>query len=488
MIRRHQQRRYSDIKMNLALHIRDFGPISDANISLKPLTIFVGPNNSGKSHTSTLIHSVVSACTKSIPYDYSSRLTAQALDKLMPMSDRIKQLTLKEKETVVPDALINEIARTWIEIIFNNELPVQIENDFATKIKDLVRINKTTFSIDLFNSNQIHVGYKNKILSAHDSSMPILKIIINTENDPRSAISVNNNADGSITFTLAAQLPESIKISILVEELYHTVSNKIRLGIPPQSHYLSAARSGILQSHRAITGCIIRDAPYVSINRMQYPPVSGIISDFISSILLMPLHRGKFYSLAENLESSMLNGRIHISRDRYRVPEIKYKFLNRDISLHNTSSTVSEMAPLILYLKYIIKEGDLLIIEEPEAHLHPVNQVILARHMARLIRSGLNILITTHSQFLLEQLSLLVQAGHVDQKVRDDMGLDSDEFLMVDEVSPYLFTQITPGNCTANPIECSSDEGISQDEFVKVQEKLYNQTLRQSKEKWLKHN
>lgn len=45
-------------KMNV-LKIENFGPIGHAEIELKPLTIFVGHNNSGKSYISRLIHSIL---------------------------------------------------------------------------------------------------------------------------------------------------------------------------------------------------------------------------------------------------------------------------------------------------------------------------------------------------------------------------------------------------------------------------------------------
>ena len=42
----------------LNIDLKDFGQISKGNIALKPLTIFIGSNNSGKSYASMLIHSI----------------------------------------------------------------------------------------------------------------------------------------------------------------------------------------------------------------------------------------------------------------------------------------------------------------------------------------------------------------------------------------------------------------------------------------------
>lgn len=42
----------------LELEVSDFGPIVEANIDLRPLTVFVGPSNTGKSYLAILIYSL----------------------------------------------------------------------------------------------------------------------------------------------------------------------------------------------------------------------------------------------------------------------------------------------------------------------------------------------------------------------------------------------------------------------------------------------
>jgi len=50
-------------KIALAVEAKDFGPISDGKITLKPLTLFIGPNNSGKSYAAMLVHSIFESYT-----------------------------------------------------------------------------------------------------------------------------------------------------------------------------------------------------------------------------------------------------------------------------------------------------------------------------------------------------------------------------------------------------------------------------------------
>ncbi len=43
----------STIRDSLELEVADFGPIVNAKIDLRPLTVFVGPSNTGKSYLAT---------------------------------------------------------------------------------------------------------------------------------------------------------------------------------------------------------------------------------------------------------------------------------------------------------------------------------------------------------------------------------------------------------------------------------------------------
>ena len=38
--------------------VKNFGPIAEANIDLRPLTVFVGPSNTGKTYFATLVYAL----------------------------------------------------------------------------------------------------------------------------------------------------------------------------------------------------------------------------------------------------------------------------------------------------------------------------------------------------------------------------------------------------------------------------------------------
>ena len=52
---------------NISINPINFGQVSSGNIKIKPLTIFIGPNNSGKSYVAMLIYSLYNSFNIDFP-------------------------------------------------------------------------------------------------------------------------------------------------------------------------------------------------------------------------------------------------------------------------------------------------------------------------------------------------------------------------------------------------------------------------------------
>ena len=80
--------------------------------------------------------------------------------------------------------------------------------------------------------------------------------------------------------------------------------------------------------------------------------------------------------MSEVVEKNLLAGAVRLRHSETGYPSFAYRPANwdADLPLMRTSSMVSELAPVVLYLRYLVRPGDLLIIEEPESHLHPAMQ------------------------------------------------------------------------------------------------------------------
>ncbi|MCW3129166.1 MAG: hypothetical protein N2V75_03590 [Methanophagales archaeon] len=100
--------------------------------------------------------------------------------------------------------------------------------------------------------------------------------------------------------------------------------------------------------------------------------------------------------------------------------------------------------------------------------------------MVKLIRKGVNIIITTHSEYLLEQLSSYIMLSKIEPKKRvEKYGYNEDDFLKHDEVATYVFNyDKRSGGNKITEVEITEEDGISQDEFIKIHEALYEETLK----------
>jgi hypothetical protein len=77
------------------------------------------------------------------------------------------------------------------------------------------------------------------------------------------------------------------------------------------------------------------------------------------------------------------------------------------LPLHAAPAMVGALSGLDIYLRYFAERGDLLIVEEPEAGLHPAEIRAVAEVLAMLANQGIRVVITTHSPPLAAHLARL---------------------------------------------------------------------------------
>ena len=136
---------------------------------------------------------------------------------------------------------------------------------------------------------------------------------------------------------------------------------------------------------------------------------------------------------------------------------------------------VTELAPIVLYLRHIVEAGDVLIIEEPEAHLHPAMQALFATELARIVRSGVRVVMTTHSEWILEQIGNLVRVSELPQEKRKGIG-GSDIALEPESVGAWLFKpQNGHKGFRVEEIVLDPETGMYPTGYEAVSEALYNE-------------
>ena len=478
----------------MSIEAKDFGPISSGRITLKPLTLFIGPNNSGKTYAAMLVHSIFESYTPSVlPKGVPPFFRRSFFDMPEPRQILAKKLStlttqinsLEEGEELeIPKLILEKVTDKIFDELYEKRLGEEIIRSYASPLSKLIRIGKKSFALKIhFNSYSIHLVCQKDNLKILEYPKSDIKIKVRVSREAEG-IDIHKGIEGEYSIQIGRDLRESeeeILVYLLANSIFEICTSNLLENMAMPCYYLPAARSGILQGHKALAASIVKKAPYVGIERVEIPKFSGVVSDFISSVITLPEEKGTFYPLAQEFEKELIKGEIVVrTLDEYLYPEIQYNFLDTEIPLHRASSTVSELAPLFLYLKYTVEPGSVLIIEEPEAHLHPGNQRILARFLVKLIRKGVNIIITTHSEYLLEQLSSYIMLSKIEPKKRvEKYGYNEDDFLKHDEVATYVFNyDKRSGGNKITEVEITEEDGISQDEFIKIHEALYEETLK----------
>ncbi len=420
----------SDVKLTL----ENWGPIESGEIEIKPLTIFIGPNNTGKSYTSMLYYafarSIHRALTKSL----------QALEKLLekPLRDmlrafpRIRRVVIVYSESRSKD-LLAEFSRT-LRSLLRVSLCEEIERVYASRLQHLIRAG----------AKQARVG-----LTIHFGSY-------------RLACMLYVDRSGNIELDLEPGIPPMIEWTHIGEV-----------------HYIPASRAGILYSYRSLAKAIISLIPLIVIRGIELLGIPGTIADFLANLVGLTPEKERSSDVVESIEKEIMGSKIMLVQgSREEPPTIVYEpERGSSISLTGVSSMVAELAPLDLYIKYgIVSEGDTLIIEEPEAHLHPDKQAKLTEILVKLVnRMNLSLIITTHSDIILAKLSNLISMSTLPEDELKDLGYTPDVTITPDKVAVYHFKR--EGDGVVIERVKVTEEGIPDDVFRKIIEDLYEETM-----------
>lgn len=476
-------RRRANNKARLCLDVtlRNFGPIKRAAISLRPLTIFVGANHTGKSYAAMLAHSLISA---GIRLDRPGRAPAPPARRARRPAAAVGALEGALAglgpggEEPCPPGLASRIVRSSMGR-YRELLQNEIVRNFGSGLQGLARSGSSNFSLSLRTCNGTTIAYKKSGMACRlDRDFSLLLKKSRGAGAPGFRL---GGKGGALRCTVAAIPRAKIRelAPLIHAGLELAVLRQVLGRIPPRSDYFPAARSGILQAYRTIASNIVRNAPYAGIGGVNIPQLPVVITDFVSSIIDMDEPRGAHCDTGRRIEGDVLGGRVklrHSGPDT--MPEILYDHPSRTMPLHRTSSTVSELAPLALHLKHCAADRGVLIIEEPEAHLHPDSQIVLAGHLVGLVREGIDIIITTHSASLFEAVSQYYQASLLSPAGRKNALGREDLYLREGEVAPHLFRADRGGGCVVERIVASTAEGMDQEEFIRADRLLNENNMR----------
>ena len=513
-----------DTSGSLEVAVTDFGPIASANVEIRPLTIFVGPSNTGKSYLAMLVYALHRAITgaehsKARKYDLlSSRFGLPTWDNIesnipsnfstdietwmnQSFQGSITQQSTTLKSKPIPESLASMMdALVWgsdeVQELFENEISrcfgveavsslirrsssresrIEIRttaSEEAEMLRISLAIDETRLAVRAKTSTRTPIDFPNKVRANRQLSKHL----------SRFNESISQARDGSHAFPFSGETQSQVARTFwTASELVvpHLLGELFR-----NAYFLPANRTGIIHSHRVVVTALIEAATTAGLRSTQTLPILfGVHSDFLQALIRLGDgvngSRMSTGGLGQMIENRMLDGTIHIDQVVGGCPAFMYRPTGwkEMLPLMNASSMVSELAPIVLYLQHIVRVGDLLIIEEPESHLHPAMQATFAKILAELVREGLRIIVTTHSDWLLDQIGNLVKLSGLPEadrhRITDGVALEEHE------VGAWLFEGSgTDGGARVTEIEVDPDTGLYPVDYGRVSDSLYNESAK----------
>ena len=479
---------------DLELKVTDFGPIAKAEVDLRPLTVFVGPSNTGKSYLAILIYAL---------HRYFNEVTQPRHRYYRPYRTRSAN-----RQNAQARKAMDELA----EVLGQRNRDAELSDLLSAEVLDFIRSRLEAFKRgDEIGNEIIRCFGINELTALIRKGCRQGAIVMRRHFSNHSKPAVNKLVLKSQQAEFTTQMPKGTAIRNDVEnefEVDHSSDSvhehedsfawrlieivrdsDLRQATGPlhfPAFYLPADRTGIMHAHGSIVSAVIGNAPMTGLRPpTRTPMLSGVVADFLRQLIELDNQRDQRSKpgrdLDKEIEETILGGSVNVDRSELiGYPRFTYRpqGWKDTLPLMNASSMVSEIAPIVLYLRHVVGPDSVLIIEEPESHLHPAMQVAFTRQLAALVRSGVRLIVTTHSEWVLEELANTVQRSALSATCRKKIA-GTDVALSPDDVGAWLFKQQShPSGSIVEEVKLDEEIGLYPTGYDAVSEALYNENAK----------
>jgi predicted ATPase len=372
----------------MKLTINNLGKISQGELELNNLTILVGDNNSGKTYVTYSIYGLLKNWTDFINYN-----------SFKTIETRLKtegQITLNKEEiiSIVTKSISEESSnfQKRIRDLFNDKEKI-FEN---AKVK--LEFEKPTLFKD--SEKQIRIG-NNIIFDG--------KISNNT-----LSISYTKEIDNEIEDRLFRRVVGDIFAYLIFEEIFPdpTIITAERLGISLFYKELDEKRNSLVDGLQKLDDTNGDLHPFELLMSMSAYYATPIRDHIAFTRNLDNIKKSKS-TINSDYSMEIIRDILGAEFKKENKQDIRFYTKNKknnkfDIPLYLASSSARCIVDIYFYLKHLAKEGDILIIDEPESHLTLKNQRLVAKLIASIIKCNIKVFITTHSDFLVKEINNLI--------------------------------------------------------------------------------
>ena len=467
----------------MKFEVHKLARIEDATLEIKDLTIFVGKNSTNKSYSAHIVYMLNKILSKFSDDKHGRNSYIRALLNKYIKDENTHELIKKIKELE--------------PLVLNREDEIQIDYDeYQLEYRREVTYDFSKFDVTLLIEN-IEKFILSNILEELNLSFNANRTILSNITllnckvlekviFKNKKITINND-------------DEEFDYFIVLQTIFRRVMQEIsNQKASKEEFYFPASRTGFILAFDEIVSGVLRDrfGGQPTATKLTEPTIdfisgfsdikSGKFGDEISFLRhslfddIDNSSKKKMKNLFEFIENRIIKGKIVEENKEQNYTQFYLQPVNSEkLELHLTSSATVELLPLVIFLKHFSKIKDrLLVIEEPEAHLHPKAQIEMARLLVMLVNAGAKVLVTTHSDYILNEISNCIKLSEAnDHNVENYIKkhkLSTDTIINKDRVASYLFKDV---DGTTEVKHLPIDKyGIANDNFDEILDELLDRT------------
>ncbi|HVB74812.1 MAG TPA: AAA family ATPase [Ktedonobacteraceae bacterium] len=427
----------------MKVSIRNLGVIKEAEIDLKPFTVFIGPNNAGKTWLAYALSGVLGHYGLG---QYSRAYIDDVVKETYPPLDNAIQQVLYEGNAKID---LVQFADEYGEIYFNNV--ARQASSWMQEFMDTERLSfehlemhiSLTDTKDAFLNRILDSPEERNLAVGQSQRKPLLSLLKETG---KRELYMYTSTEGSILEKLPDQVIKETVAATIFRVMHFGLYEAVNVFVTERTAFTAFPIFQNIGKQPSTTFFVRRLTEPVNFTK-------DLIGEAFQSSTAKRQREARsnsainnYIQLAQLLEKQILGGGVDFSTPE---PDPRREILfeptkDTRMELPIASSMVKGIASLVLYLRYLAKPDEWLIIDEPEMNLHPEAQAKLTEFLAMLVNAGLPVLITTHSPYIVDHLSNLMKAAESTQPdaIQDKFYLhNKDAFISKDAVSVYFIDQ-----------------------------------------------
>lgn len=394
---------------------KNLGPLKEASIDLSPLTIICGRNNVGKTYISYKIYDSLKSLKNSIE-KIDSSLIDQIEIKEKSIDGLLRAYDLKScLEKMFPPGESLDSNHQKTELAFVREILLKIYN---LKIEDKI----------------YKFSHINAIVNKDPKDFEIRVTLANFNNEYQfdslfkliSLSVIGELIEKMVDFSLFIAISERTGLAIF-QPIFDEINSKRN-----QLAFLKQDIANIKHEKKYLDGVVTR-------------MFKNIPTPLLDNIDICRSRKTELSELRYFSEIQKLIGKIS-GGEFFEEKDVRFKPTGTDIylDLSMVSSSAKSIYLIQKIIKYELKPGSIIIIDEPELNLHLDNQVLMARLLATLVNSEITVVITTHSDHMLREINNLIMLGSGNmeeedqQELMSEFDVDKSCLLTSEQVSAYV--------------------------------------------------